>query len=273
MKRKALLTVLTLAVVCFCAAGLSGCGSSSDGSWSYVKDNGELIIGLDDTFAPMGFRDNDGKLVGFDIDMARAVCKELGVKAKFQPIDWDAKEMELKSKNIDCIWNGMSATKERQEKMSLSKKYLNNKIVIMTTDKNVSIKSASDLKKYKIGTQKDSSALEMMKADSKYDSFKDNITEYDTYDEAILALKAGRVDCISIDQVLGNYKNTKMDNALITCDYNFGNDFYAIGFRKSDVELTNKVNDALQTLIDNGTAAKISKKWFGKDIVILEDYK
>ncbi|MGI6203743.1 MAG: amino acid ABC transporter substrate-binding protein [Anaerovoracaceae bacterium] len=265
--------LLALAVTLCCVLTLSACGQSSDdSSWSDIKDNGELVIGLDDTFAPMGFRDDDGNLVGFDIDMAKAVCKELGIKATFKPIDWDSKELELKSKDIDCIWNGLSATEERQKSMSLSKKYLNNKIIIMTTDKNLKVGSSTDLEDLKIGTQKDSSALEMIQKDKNYDNFKDNVTEYDTYDEAILDMKAGRVDCIAIDEVLGNYKNTKMDENLYTCDYDFGNDYYAIGFRKSDKELTNKVNDALQTLIDNGTAAKISKKWFGKDIVILEDY-
>jgi polar amino acid transport system substrate-binding protein len=81
------------------------------------------------------------------------------------------------------------------------------------------------------------------------------------------------MDCVIIDEVLGNYKNTKMDNALKECKFDFGDDFYAIGFRKDDTELTSKVNDALQELIDEGEAAKISKKWFGKDLVILQDYE
>ncbi|MCE2603887.1 transporter substrate-binding domain-containing protein, partial [Pseudomonas aeruginosa] len=105
------------------------CGGSDketadDSSWEYVQEKGELIVGLDDTFAPMGFRDESNNLVGFDIDLATAVCKELGVKVKFQPINWDSKDMELTSKNIDCIWNGMSITPERIEGMSLSNKYL-----------------------------------------------------------------------------------------------------------------------------------------------------
>ncbi len=273
MKKRTLLGLMTAVLVC-CTMMLAGCGSqtASDGSWKYVKDNGELIVGLDDTFAPMGFKDNNGKIVGFDVDMAKAVCKELGIKATFKPINWDSKEMSLKSKDIDCIWNGLSATKERQEKMSLSKKYLNNKIIIMSLKKSVNVKTNSDLENVKIGTQKDSSALEAIKKDSLYDKFKDNITEYDSYDDALLDMKAGRLDVIAVDQVLGNYKNQKMNGKLYTSDYNFGSDYYAIGFRKDDKELTNKVNDALQTLIDDGTAAKISKKWFGKDIVILEDY-
>ncbi|MEA4922781.1 MAG: amino acid ABC transporter substrate-binding protein [Eubacteriaceae bacterium] len=270
--RKRIIIAVTAAVMLITALGMTGCGGS-DSDWSYIEKNGKLVVGLDDTFAPMGFRDKNDKLVGFDIDLARAVGKELDIKIEFKPIDWDAKQTELDSKNIDCIWNGMSATEERQKEMSLSKKYLNNKIIIMSLDKNVNVKSEADLKNLKIGTQADSAALETMKANKKYDTFKDKISEYKSYDDAILDMKAGRTDCIVIDQVLGEYKNSKMDENLYDSDFNFGDDYYAIGFRKDDTELTNKVNDAIQATIDSGEAAKISKKWFGKDIVILEDYK
>lgn len=274
--KKRLLTILLVAVM---AAGsifvFTGCGSkesSSDGGWKYIKDKGRLVVGLDDTFAPMGFRDKDDKLVGFDIDLARAVGKEMDIKIKFRPIDWDAKESELKSKKIDCIWNGMSATKERQKSMALSNKYLNNKIVIMSYDKGLNVTKASQLKNYNVGTQAGSAALDTLKANKDYDSFQDKVKEYKSYDDAMLDMKAGRIDCIVIDEVLGEYKNNKSDQKMYLSDYNFGDDYYAIGFRKSDTELRDKVNDAIKAVIDSGEAAKISKKWFGKDIVVFEGY-
>ena len=273
-------TVLILAAVLVLAVGLlAGCGdkkkdaNAADASWKYVKDNGTLIVGLDDTFAPMGFKDKKGKLVGFDIDFARAVGKKLGVKVKFQPINWNAKDANLKSKKIDCIWNGLSATPERAKSYSLSKEYLDNKLVVVTTDGNVKIAKAADLANYKVGTQADSSALEAMKANKDYDKFKDNIKEYDSYDTAILDMKAGRIDCIVIDQVLATYKNTKLKEKLNECKYNFGSDYYVIGFRKGDKALTDKVNGAIKALIDDGTAAKISKEWFGMNIVIYKVHK
>ena len=88
----------------------------------------------------------------------------------------------------------------------------------------------------------------------------------------MLDMKAGRIDCIVIDEVLGEYKNNKSDQKMYLSDYNFGDDYYAIGFRKSDTELRDKVNDAIKAVIDSGEAAKISKKWFGKDIVVFEGY-
>lgn len=272
MKKK-ILVVLIAAITAVSMLAFTGCGSSdSDGGWSEVKDKGQMVVGLDDTFAPMGFRDKNDKLVGFDIDLARAVGKELDIKIKFKPIDWDSKESELKSKKVDCLWNGMSATKERQKTMALSNKYLNNKIVIMSLDKNVNVKKASDLKDLNVGTQAGSAALETMKANDDYDSFKDKVKEYKSYDDAILDMKAGRLDCIVIDEVLGEYKNKTGNQNLKLSDYDFGDDYYAIGFRKEDTKLRDKVNDAIEKLIDNGEAKKISKKWFGKDIVVFEGY-
>lgn len=273
--KKRLLVLFAIMVLLVGSFALTGCGSDnesgSDDSWAYIEGNGEMIIGLDDTFAPMGFRDEDGNLVGFDIDLATAVCEYLGVDATFQPINWDSKELELESKKIDCIWNGMSATPERMESMSLSNKYLNNKIVIMALDDSVKVEKASDLANYNIGTQADSAALETMAADPDYDTFSENVTEYKTYDQALMDMQAGRLDCIVVDQVLGEYKNSKLQEKMIVCDYDFGDDYYAIGFRAEDKELTAKVNEAIKALIDDGTAAEISEKWFGKDIVVFEE--
>ena len=250
---------------------LSGCGKGNEkADFEYIKDKGTLIVGLDDTFAPMGFRDENDKLVGFDIDLAREVGKELGVEVKFEPIDWDGKEAELKSKNIDCIWNGMSATPDRKKSMGLSKKYLENRILVTSLDPKINVKNVDELKNYKIGTQAGSAALEAIEKNEKYDTFKDNIKEYDTYDAAILDMKAGRVDVVAIDEVYAIYNTAKKDK-LYTSDFNFGADYYAVGFRKEDKETVKKFNKALKKVIDSGKAGEVSTKWFGKDMVVFED--
>lgn len=265
MKKK--LFALTMIVVLVLTMGLmTGCGS---------KDDEVLVVGLDDTFAPMGFRDEEGTLVGFDIDLANAVAEEMGVQVEFKPIKWEAKEMELKSKTIDCVWNGMSVTPERLESMALTNKYLNNKIVLMNlADSTLDVTDAKQLADLKIGTQKDSAALEVLQANEQYESFKDNIVEYDTYDVAIMDLKAGRVDVIAVDQVLGEYTNNNLDGAMKECTYSLGDDFYVIGCAEDNTELRDKLNENLKKVIDSGKAAEISNKWFGKDIVVfveLED--
>lgn len=274
-------TLLLVLLMVLSIIPLSGCGGNTadEGEataeltgWEYVQDKGELIVGLDDTFAPMGFRDESNNLVGFDVDMANAVGEILGVTVTFQPIDWDSKELELNSKRIDVIWNGLSVTPERMENMSMSMMYLNNSNIVMTFNPEVVVDTEEDMANYKIGTQADSSALHVMQSSDKFDLYAENISEYRTFDEAILDMQAGRVDVIVVDQVLGEYKNSKMDEKMTTCSFNFGDDFFAIGARKEDTTLTDKLNESLQQLIDDGTAAEISNKWFGKDIVILKGH-
>ena len=274
-KNKFVLCVLLLALLASLAL-MTGCGNNDAQDGDTDADGQDtaketLVVGLDDTFAPMGFRDEQGNLVGFDIDLATAVADELGMQAEFKPIDWNAKEMELKAGTIDCVWNGMSITPERQENMALTNKYLNNKIVLMAlADSDIDVTSAADLADLKIGTQVDSSALQMLMANEAYESFKDNISEYETYDTAIMDLKAGRVDVIAVDQVLGEYTNNNLCGEMKECTYSLGDDYYVIGFEKSNTALRDKVNDAIKAVIDSGKAAEISSKWFGKDIVVFE---
>lgn len=274
-KNKFVLCVLLLALLASLAL-MTGCGNNDAQDGDVGADGQDtaketLVVGLDDTFAPMGFRDEQGNLVGFDIDLATAVADELGMQAEFKPIDWNAKEMELKAGTIDCVWNGMSITPERQENMALTNKYLNNKIVLMAlADSDIDVTSAKELADLKIGTQVDSSALQMLMANEAYESFKDNISEYETYDTAIMDLKAGRVDVIAVDQVLGEYTNNNLGGEMKECTYSLGDDYYVIGFEKSNTALRDKVNDAIKAVIDSGKAAEISSKWFGKDIVVFE---
>lgn len=260
--RNKIIMGISLCLIISISIILTGCGQDkSKSDWEYIKDKGTLVVGLDDTFAPMGFRDENDEIVGFDIDLAKAVGEELGIKVEFKPIDWDAKDGELKSKKIDCVWNGMSWTKDRDKSMSLSYKYMNNKIIVMSADNNINIKDSSELSNYKISTQADSSALDGLKADKNYDKFKDNIKEYKDYAAAYLDMKAGRVDVMVIDKVMGEYTYPE----LKTSDYIFMDDFYAIGFRKGDKELTAKVNEALKMIMDNGKGKEISQKWFKND--------
>lgn len=268
MKKK--LSVLAMVfVLIFTMFALTGCGDKDKEADADAKET--IIVGLDDTFAPMGFRDESGELVGFDIDLARAVAEELGMNVEFKPIDWKAKEAELSAGTVDCLWNGMSVTPDRIEGMALTYKYLNNKIVLMSlASSDLDVTSADQLKDLKIGTQAGSAALEMLQANEAYDSFKDNIREYDKYDTAIMDLKAGRVDVIAVDQVLGEYTNNNLGGEMKECTYSLGDDFYTIGCASDNTELRDKINDALKKLIDNGKATEISEKWFGKDIMVYE---
>ncbi len=270
MDRKCVLSaVAVLAFVALVSATPAGAGENIPG----LATPGRLVVGLDDTFAPMGFRDPAGTLVGFDIDLARAVGQEMGVEVVFQPVQWNAKEMELATKNVDCLWNGMSRTKDREVSMTLSQDYLNNRMVIMTVP-NVQIAKLEDLAKYQVGTQAASSGLEMIKASKVYPLVEKNLHEYVTYDECILDMQAGRIQAMVVDEVLGQYKNKNLGTAFAVAPVDFGNDFYVIGFRRDQKD--NGVNDALckavetalKKVIASGKGAEISKKWFGADLLL-----
>jgi polar amino acid transport system substrate-binding protein len=126
----------------------------------------ELIMGLDDTFAPMGFRDEKGELVGFDVDLANEVAERIGMTIKFQPIDWSMKENELNAGNIDLIWNGYTITPERQEKVAFTKPYLeNSQVIVVLADSD--IKTKADLAGKKKGGHRALGFLPMNNGDRK----------------------------------------------------------------------------------------------------------
>ena len=175
-----------------------------DASLQYILDKGELILGLDETFPPMGYRDANGDIIGFDIDLATEVCSRLGVKLKLQPINWDSKEMELNGKTIDCIWNGMSITDERINGMDLSTPYIANKqIIIVKSDSGISTKA--DLAGKTVGAQQGSSAVDAISAEPDVKASFGSLNEYASNDEAFLDLKAGRIDVLVVDEVYRRY--------------------------------------------------------------------
>lgn len=267
-------SAFALALACFVVALAIGTHTARAGeSLPGLATPGKLVVGLDDTFAPMGFRDPAGNLVGFDIDLATAVGEEMGVEIVFQPIKWSAKEMELATRNIDCIWNGMSRTPEREENMTLSQDYLNNRLVIMLR-KGTDIPNLDAIANYQIGTQSGSSGLEAIKKSSVYEKIKNNVHEYATYDECILDMRADRIQAMVVDEVLGNYKNNTMGNPFGFAPVDFGNDYYAIGFRRNakdnsaNDQLCDAVESAIQAIGASGKGAEISNKWFGTNLLL-----
>ena len=177
--------------------------AEDDNSLQNVLDKKTFVLGLDDSFPPMGFRDEENNIVGFDIDLATEVAKRMGVELVVQPIDWDAKEMELNSGKIDCIWNGMSVNDDRLAAMFIAKPYIGNRqIIIVPGDSD--IKTIADLKDKVIGLQKGSSALDALNANEIAKDVK-VVVEYPENVSAFMDLKAGRVDAFVVDEVVGKY--------------------------------------------------------------------
>ena len=178
--------------------------ADDDDSLQKILDRGTLILGLDDSFPPMGYRDENNEIVGFDIDLAKEVANRLGVELVLQPIDWNSKEMELNSGNIDCIWNGMTITDERLDTMFIPKAYIANEQIIIVGDGS-GIETKADLEGKIVGLQAGSSALKALTSDTAtYESVKD-VIEYADNVAAYLDLKAGRIDALVVDSIVGYY--------------------------------------------------------------------
>lgn len=178
--------------------------AADDNSLQYIKDKGNMIVGLDDSFPPMGFRDEKGEIVGFDIDLAKAVGEKLGVEVIFQPIDWNAKELELSQKRIDMIWNGMTITDERIETMCFGKPYIANRQVVITSADS-GIADLKGLAGKKVGVQRGSSAVEAINSKPEIAKTFGEIVEFDQNLNAFLDLKSGRVDAVVMDIIVGRY--------------------------------------------------------------------
>lgn len=241
---------------------LTGCNATKTEEVKQDKTK-TLVVGLDDTFAPMGFRDDKGELVGFDIDLAKAVAEKIGYEVSFQPIDWAMKETELNSGNIDCIWNGYSITEERKTKVAFSTPYLDNAQLIITLAGS-DIDSKADLADKTVSVQKESSALDAVTADDIAASLKE-IVEFDTNIDCFMELDAQRCDAIVCDEVLARYiiKQRGEEKYNILAD-DFGKEEYGVGFRLTDTDLVNSVNKALEDLKADGTYKEIYTKWFSE---------
>lgn len=243
---------------------------AEDTSLTDVQTRGKLVLGLDASFPPMGFINDDGDIVGYDIDLAKEVCARLGVELVCQPIDWAAKDMELASGNIDCIWNGMSITPAREESMALSQAYMNNQIVLLVCED--SYQSREDLAGKKMGVQSGSFAEEVLTTYEEYAEYcasLDEVLDYQDYETAIMDMKNGQIDGIMIDLIVANAKIKNLEDDSLKVIDAFADDLYAIGFRKEDVALRDKVDEILNEMAEDGTLAQISESWFGSDISLV----
>ena len=275
--------LVTLAVLSCLIIGFTGCQSqnyadfSVDASYDKVEKSGTLIVGLDDSFPPMGYVDvNSGELVGFDVDLAKEVTSRLGLSVKFQPIDWATKEMELANGNIDCIWNGMSKTEALDQALNLSFPYMqNNQCILVKADS--SYQTLDDLSGNNLCVQTESSAAHALDKNPVFKGTLKNVVEVDTYTKAILELQNGTVDAIGIDEIVARFYIQQTPNAyrLIEAEngkpVSLASEDYVIGFRKNDAALKIKIEQTLTEMANDGTLAKISTKWFGEDVTTVSN--
>ena len=255
----ALCMMLVLAVT-----ALAGCGSNS----AQKEESKKIVVGLDDSFPPMGFKDEKNEIVGFDIDLAKEVAKRLGREVEFKAIDWNSKEAELKSGRVDILWNGLDITDKRKENMLFSEPYMDNRqIVFVAKNGKVAVAGEADLAGKTIGTQSGGTTEEYFENKPELKASMKEVKYYPDYINAFMDLENGRLDAVVGDEINGRYYISKHPDEIQAIDTVIGTvSQFGIAFRKDDQKLRDEVQKVFDEMKADGTVAKISEKWFAKDI-------
>ena len=280
MKKIYLLGVLATIMLADCSSAKTTESSSVDTSAAESKLTDEtttagtdadttFTVGFDQDFPPMGFVGDDGEFTGFDLDLAAEVAKRLGKEIKYQPIAWDAKDMELTSGNIDCIWNGFS-TKNREDKYTWTKPYMkNDQVFVVRSDSDIN--SFEDLAGKTVEVQIDSSAEAVLKENTELSGTFTKLQTVADFNTGFMDLEMGGVDALAMNSVVANYQITKRDTEGFKVLYKpLSSEEYAVGFKLGNTILRDEVQKALEEMKADGTLKSISEKWFGKDVTTLE---
>ena len=234
---------------------LTGCGSSAK----------TFTVGFDAEFPPYGYRPDNGEYVGFDLDLAQEVCTRKGWELVKQPIDWDAKDMELSSGAIDCIWNGFTIN-GRENDYTWSVPYVDNSQVIVVAA-NSGIQTKADLAGKIVAVQKDSSALAALNDEENKenialrDSFE-KLIEYADYNTAFMDLEQGAVNAVAIDIGVAQYQiSQRAEGAYVMLSEQLASEQYGIGFLKGNEALRDEVQAVLDEMVKDGTFMKIAEKY------------
>ncbi len=228
---------------------------------------GTFTVGFDQDFPPMGFVGEDGEYTGFDLELAQETAKRMGLTYVAQPIAWDAKNMELESGNIDCIWNGFTMT-GREDEYTWSEPYMENSQVVVVMEDS-GIETLADLAGKIVEVQADSSAEAALKEMTDLTSTFGTLQTTPDYNTAFMDLEMGSVDAIAMDVIVAGYQMQEREGNFKILDETLASEEYAIGFKKGNTELCEKVQKTLEEMAEDGTMAEISKKWFGEDITTI----
>ena len=272
MKSKFLKVSAVAAVFALALAMLSGCGSDqkSDSSAAESTTEGmELVVGFDNSYPPYGFIGEDGEYTGLDLDLAKEVCDRNGWTFTAQPIDWDAKDAELNSGNINCIWNGFTM-EGREDDYTFSDPYMLNEQVIVVKEGS-DITTKDDLAGKIVITQQGSAAQELLEDEEADKDLADTFARLDLiadYDNAYMQLESGNVDAVIGDLSIAEYHLANTPNTFVKLAEPLSSENYAVGFKKGDDALADKVTETLLEMYNDGTVKEIIEKYaeYGVDI-------
>ena len=275
MKKKMLSLMLTgMMVVGLCACGAKKEETKADSAQvtdevatAVSDEDNEFVVGFDQEFPPMGFVDENGEFTGFDLELAAEAAKRMGMELKFQPIAWDAKDMELESGTIDCIWNGFTMN-GREDGYTWTQPYMNNtQVFVVNADSG--IETLEDLAGKTVEVQADSSAEAALKDMPDLMSSFGTVQTTPDYNTAFMDLEMGAVDAIAMDIIVAGYQIEQRQNGCVILEESIASEEYGIGFKKGNEVLRDKVQATLEEMAADGTMTEISVKWFGEDVTTI----
>ena len=261
MTKRWLCTLMSVAMIASLGAG-TVCSAEEDTTF---------IVGFDAEYPPYGYMDDNGEYTGFDLELAQAVCDLYGWELEKRPIDWDSKDMELNSGAIDCIWNGFTMN-GREEEYTWSVPYVDNSQVIVVAEDS-GITDLSGLAGKIVGVQAASAALELLSEGGDQADLAatfGTLQQFPEYNSAFVELQAGSIDAIAMDVGVANYQLKEKEGYTIL-DETLNSEQYAIGFKLGNEELRDQVNDALATLLEDGTFDELAEKYELTDMVCLAE--
>lgn len=260
--RRSLVCVLTGAVL---AASMIGTVCLADEAKTFT-------VGFDAEYPPFGYMDENGEYVGFDLDIAQKVCDNLGWELVKKPINWDSKDMELNSGNIDCIWNGFTIN-GREDDYTWSDPYLNNEqVMVVASDSGID--TLADLAGKNVVVQAASAALDALNSDDNKDltdSFG-SLTENPDYNTAFMNIDSGAADAVAVDIGVAKYQLAQREEGKYKIlDEPIQSEQYGIGFAKGNEELRDTVWAEVMKLYEDGEIDKLAEQYGVADMLCLVD--
>ena len=262
MKKKWSLIAAAAAALALAGCLLAGCGSNDAAKDSANSDTTKLIVGFDQSYPPYGFVGDDGNYTGFDLDLATEVANRNGWDIQLEAIDWDAKDTLLNSGAINCIWNGFTM-EGREDGYTFSDPYMLNEQVIV-------VKAGSDISDFAglsgktVMTQVDSAALDVLEGDQAEvaATFKGGAAQtIGDYNNAFMQLDSGMIDAVACDLSIAQYQIAANPDKYVQLSTPLSTEHYAVGFKKGDTELAQKVSETLKQLDADGTVKQLCEKY------------
>lgn len=260
VRRQLMIGMMSLALV---AGFSSGALAAQENLLNKVKQRGSLLVGLEGTYPPFSFQDENGKLAGFEVDFANALAQHLGIKASLKPTKWDGMLASLDSKRIDVVINQVTISDERKKKYDFSTPYTVSGIQALTKKANAaSISKPQDLSGKKVGVGLGSNYEQWLRANVKgvdVRTYDDDPTKYQD-------LRVGRIDAILVDRLAALDLVKKTGDTLAVAGPAFSRQEAGVALRKGNPDLLAAINQAIADMQKDGTMAKLSDKWFGVDV-------